>query len=58
MALVLMRRKDEGVRIAGPAKVYIHSVKGNQVRLRFEAERGVEIVRLEIDDRKEERPNE
>ena len=46
--LVLSRRKDESVFINGNIRVMIVDVRGEKVRLGFEAPDGVEIWRGEI----------
>jgi carbon storage regulator len=52
--LVLSRKPSENVIIstAGGIKVYILSVKGNNVKLGFDAPENIEIDREEIFDRK------
>lgn len=52
MSLVLTRRPNEAVIIAGNVRVTVLGIKGNQVRLGFEAPAGVSIDREEIHERK------
>ena len=46
--LILTRRPDESVIIDGNIKIKILGVRGNQVRLGFEAPAEVNIVREEL----------
>ncbi|MCH8263316.1 MAG: carbon storage regulator CsrA [Proteobacteria bacterium] len=46
--LILTRRKEESVLIDGDIKLKILSVRGNQVRIGFEAPEEVVIVREEL----------
>lgn len=50
--LALNRRVGEAVDISGPCKVRVVELRGNQVRLSFEADRNVTIDREEITERK------
>lgn len=48
--LVLSRKEKEAVHVFGPVKVTVVSVRGNKVKLGFEAADGVQIQREEILD--------
>ena len=49
--LILTRRKEESVIIDGNIKIKILGVRGNQVRIGFEAPEEVVIVREELLDK-------
>jgi carbon storage regulator len=51
--LVLSRKQNEQIRIEGPCVITLVEIRGDNVRIGFEAERGVRIVRTELDDRKD-----
>lgn len=56
--LVLSRKPGETVRIDGDIKVHVLEVRGNTIRLGFEAPSDVTIVRGEVEDCREKRETE
>lgn len=46
--LVLSRKLSEAIIVNGPARIVIVGVRGDTVRLGFEAERDVNVVREEL----------
>lgn len=46
--LVLTRKKRESILISGPARLVVVEIRGDKVRLGFEAEQRVTIVREEL----------
>jgi carbon storage regulator len=50
--LSLNRRPGEAVDVSGPCRVRVLEVRGNQVKLGFEADRSVIVDREEITERK------
>lgn len=52
--LVLTRKKNESIVVNGPCRIVVVEIRGDTVRLGFEAEREVEIYREEIARQREE----
>jgi carbon storage regulator len=48
--LVLSRKKNEGIVFDGPGRVIVVEIRGDKVRLGFEAERSVTVHRQEVAD--------
>lgn len=48
--LVLSRKPGQAIDIDGPCRVTVIRVAGDKVRIGFEADRGVKILRSELDD--------
>jgi carbon storage regulator len=46
--LVLSRKKNEGIVFDGPGRVVVVKIRGDKVRLGFEAERSVTVHREEV----------
>jgi carbon storage regulator len=46
--LVLSRKKNEGIVFDGPGRVVVVEVRGDKVRLGFEADRSVTVHREEV----------
>ena len=46
--LVLSRRKNEGIVFDGPGRVVIVEIRGDKVRLGFEADKSVTVHRDEV----------
>jgi carbon storage regulator len=46
--LVLSRKKNEGIVFDGPGKMVVVEIRGDKVRLGFEADRSVNIHREEV----------
>ena len=46
--LVLSRKKNEGIEFDGPGRVVVVGIRGDKVRLGFEADKSVTIHRTEV----------
>lgn len=48
--LILSRKASEGVRVGSNIVIRIEEVRGNRVRISFDAPRDIRIVREELED--------